>query len=270
MEKERNRGIVPAVVWIVLIFVAGLYIAHLPFDTKTYKNDEFGPLMPSDDPHFVQDQIFARKMSRITRGLEDDFRALEMKFKNLPPYKPPRDDRLSEGQVERYITAVKSYSKEFENFNKRTMQGRPGFFRMMATVGMMPGFHKVTKKRALVKAQMTDKEFDWVVHRLVETILYCVNYKLENDEDMEDKVKIHLQNIQGRCYRILDMHEHVGNQEFVVHHEKFKPNQIPRRNIRLFLENYPDIRYSGINFRKPSKIEFDKEAILRSVSNNPP
>jgi hypothetical protein len=150
------------------------------------------------------------------------------------------------------------------------MRGKPGFFRMLATVGMMPGFHKVTKRRALVKGQMTDKEFEWVLRRLVEAILYCVDYKLENDKDIEDKVKIHLQNIQGRCYRILDMHEHVGNQEFVVHYEKFKPNEIPRRNIRLFLDNYPDIRYSGINFREPTEIEFDTEAILRSVSNNPP
>ncbi len=270
MERTQMWGALVGGLWLFGLLVIGVYVTHIPYYGEQYDLKGFGPLAPTDKPEFMQDQIFARKISKITRGLKDDFDSMRIKYRNLPPFNPPENDLLSAGQVERYITAVKSYTSEFDKFHQRTMKGRPGFYRMVATVGMIGGFHKVTKRRALIKGQMREEEFEWVVKRLVKAILYCVNYKLENDMDMEKDVKKHLERIQERGYDYLGLKEYTAPNEYFLHHEKFKANEVPRTNIRLFLENYPDIRYSGINFRDPVEIHFDKEAILKSAANNPP
>ncbi|MFO8056267.1 MAG: hypothetical protein R6V10_03125 [bacterium] len=270
MKKGQKWGALLAGAWIAILLGAGIYTVHIPYRVEAGDLKGFGPIMQSDDPHFVKDQILARKISRITRGMKDDWGALNAKYDKLPPFEVPNNDRITEGQLERYITAVQSYAKEFEEFNRRTMQGNPGFFRMLATVGMIKTYHKVVKRRSLVKARMREEEFNWVRDRLIEVILYCVNYKLQHDKDMEDRHKVLIQRIQDRCYRILDLKEQVGDNEFVIRHERYHPERIPLSNFRLFLNNYKQVRYSGINFNEPVEINFDKEGILNSLTRNSP
>lgn len=267
---KQKWGAVLAGAMLAGLMSAALFIPGLPKRARSLDDEDAPPrLYNTANPFYVKDQMAAHKMVKLARNLGEDMSSLEDQYNQLPPFHPPAEPRLREEDLQKYINTYNAFVQERSNFLRYQLGPRPGFFQTVALYGMVNQFYAVVQVRSLVSTRTTREEFDWLLKRIMEAALFCVQYKFDHETLGPDEKK-QLEELRENLYLATGIKETVNNDLTVFHPERLQLSAIPRGNIALFLEHYPEINYSHIHFQKPAPIVFNAEAILASAQNNPP
>lgn len=249
----------------VVFYLPGLS----PAEKNLRPDDPYAPLTPSENAFFMQEQLGVRRISQVARGLGGDYDHLLQRYTELPRFTPPADGRLTEEGVVKYITAYETVVRERNHFFKQVMGERPGVFQVVAMVGMIHQFYEVQRVRGLLAGGIRQEEFDWLLGRIMEAALFCVQYKLDNEPLTEEEQK-RLLDLRENLYLATGVKHTDDGVTKVFHPEKLRLEQVPQVNIALFLKYYRRINYPTIHFTKPTMIYFDEMGIIEAARHNPP
>lgn len=272
MKNRQSRGTLVAAVLFVALILCGFYLPRLSTEKRRMAPEVYRDLYPTSNPALIEDQLGARRISQMARTLEDEHEYLTKRYYAIASRRDFSDPRLVQDDYEKYYTAYNSYIQEDRHFRRRVMGKRPGFFRVLATVGAIGTLHEVMEMRALVKAEITKEEFWWIYRQLMWAGLYCTQFMLDNEPE-DEQLKNRLLELRENLYLGSGVSElEVETGEVTFYPERLQQlNQIPRSNLKVFLDNYLRIRYpKAIDFKKPVEIIFPAEEIMRAAANNPP
>jgi len=267
----RYTGYTLAVSWLAGILIAGFYLLALPsgITEENLDEEEIYKKIPTANPDFEQDQQSTIRIQKIARGLEEQYKRLQEDYGKIPEFKHPGHNRITQDDIEKFITIYTTFKTEIREFKEKAVGRYPKIFTMFALVGMIEPYYKVVRLRAQVTHQMTDEEFDWIKMNIMMTAIFCVQYKLDNEE-LTEKESEQLTELRRGLYITTRVLEHQDDMSYELHEERLYLDDVPRSNIRLFLDNYKRINYHRVHFVKFGLIIFDREAILAAAANNPP
>ncbi len=268
MMNNPRMGIAFAALWLAIVAGLGLYIHDSEAEEMMPEVDDMNMTI-HPDPGIREEQFKTQRLFERNRMLDSEYARLTREQNQLPKFIPPPNGRLTESQIERYIGAYTKFSRDLDHFNKRIVGERPGFLRVVALYGMIHPLFTVSRMSAQTAYDFTAEEFDWVRQRIFKAALFCVQYKLDNESLTVNEEK-RLLDLRGRLYLVTEVVEFRSDEEDIFHQDRLRLNEVPRHNLRLFLDNYERIRYSEVNFMSPSRIYFDRDAIMRAASSNPP
>jgi hypothetical protein len=275
MKNRLSLGILIGTLWLLGIFALGAWAPGLD-PVKIKLEDQPIKLPNVTKPELVRDRNEVLKLMNVARQVPKDFDFLIKQYDQIPPFNPNnRDPHMTSDQVGRFLLAYDSYFKEMDNFTKNTVGDNPGVFRALALAGMIQNFHEVVRSRALVRANMTAEEFDWIRVQLMQAGLFAVLSALDDGQFDSPEQKKHLESIRDQMYIASNIDVLKDDGTVTDHRERYQRFSIPRSNIVLFLDYYRRPNTRGINwpkihFDRPTVITFNRETIMAKAVNNPP
>jgi hypothetical protein len=266
----RYTGYTLAVSWLVGILIGGFYLMGLPSGIAEENLDEedIYKTIPTGNPDFAEDQKRTIGIQKIARGLEENMKRLREDYEKIPEFKHPGHNRITQDDIEKFIAAYDTFRKEMKEFRKKTLGPRPKIFTVFAMTGMIQPYYEYVGLKARVRHQITEEEFDWIKKNIMMAAVFCVQYKLDNEELTEKKRK-QLTDLRRGLYLASGVLEFQEDGSYEFHEERLYLDQVPRSNLRLFLDNYKRINYHKVHFVKTGLVEFDREAIMAAAANNP-
>ncbi len=257
--------------WLIAICALGVYIPSSdPGEVRQWKEGEFKPIMKGLPSIYQEDQLRARRIVKKARRSIDEKKMLDKRYSEMPPFTPPQDGRFTEEHVKKYIGAYNNYVRQRKHFERHVVGENPSFFSAFAIAGSIQLQNYLWKRSSFVKYQMRREEFNWILDRILECAIYCIQYSLEHDKDLNEVKRDWLLQMRGSILDALFYPEENLDLETVLKQGRIDLDSIPRSNLEIFLDHYKKINYIRVHFKRPVRIDFDREAILKAAANNPP
>jgi len=232
-------------------------ILHYPLNSQSSEIDQMVAVLERN-PNVDKEQLEIEK--KLAKG-EDIWMDHKKTLDQLPKFKPPKDNHLTEHQIHRLYQIVDHCWKEFRKFNQGYANRQTSGFGKAALIYFFGGIVlDLCTIEGQVQTQMTDEEFAWVRERMWETALFAVNRKIASG-DVKEEEKEPLFRAQDQFCHMLGLVKDENNQVKTLP-EKLKLSKIPRHNVQLFLQFKDEFRWRDVNFRN---IEFDEQDIMRSA-----
>jgi len=134
--SSNSLGYVLSVLVVAAVLAIGFQIPSMdpPAPETDDGEDSFPPIIPSENPLAIQEQFKMRGIATIARRMEDDYETVMDQYDRLPRFTPPGHDRLTDRDLEKYISAYLSYTSRFKKFKNKYMDGS-GALTIAAAVG---------------------------------------------------------------------------------------------------------------------------------------
>jgi hypothetical protein len=251
---------------IAIIFMGSRIIVY-PVKDSEKKKQEPNIKLTSEyiAPHLREDELGAIEIQREMAEGADKNEELDKKYKMIPRFHKPNSNIITREDVERTHYVWTNCVGEWKEFRGTHLKQPPRFFKVLALYAYLPAMLHVCWRESLVDLQMRHEEFNWIMERVQEAALFCVNRKW-NHQSISSEELPHLKRTRRGLCRNLKLEEEIDN-ELVFYPERLDITKIPRCNVELFLEMKDQVRWVHIDFRQ---ISFDEEDIMRAAQELPP